>query len=185
MSELSLDELAFVSNALVTNQTNDWIKAKILNGELLSQQQIDAFKQQAQAQFQKKGNKHFIEILKGEFKDVELGVQVSIAGKSKDLSGMVDKLTNVFRTIIANPYILQSPPIAALFNKIIESAGLDPIDLSSFKVPHIPAMRITENVAFKDMPPASQNAMLEVMGYANTDPSGAAPAPSALGQSLP
>ena len=71
LSELSLDELAFVSNALVTNQTNDWIKAKILNGELLSQQQIDAFKQQAQAQFQKKGNKHFIEILKGEFKDVD------------------------------------------------------------------------------------------------------------------
>ena len=184
LSELSLEELQFVAEALVTNQTNDYVKSKILSGQLVSSDQIQAFKQQALTAFQKKGNKHFIEIIKGEFKDTDLGVKVSIAGKGKDLASMVDKLTNVFRTITANPYILQSPPIAALFNKIIEAAGLEPIDLSGFKVPHIPAMRITENVAFKDLPPEAQKEMVATMGYAQNAPTSDAPAPSALGAPL-
>ncbi len=181
LSTLSLDDLQMVSTALVTNQTNEFIKERILSGALLSQQEIDAFKQQAQQNFQKKGNQHFIEILKGEFKSVPLAVKVNIAGKSKDLSGMVDKLTNVFRTIVASPYILQSPPIAALFNKIVEAAGLDPIDLSGFKVPHIPAMRVTETVDYKDLPPPAQEQMVSILGYGDTSGASAAPPPSALG----
>lgn len=164
LSTLSLEDLQYVSNALVTNQTNDWIKAKILNAEIPTQQEIQAYQQQAQQQFQKKGNKHFIEILKGEFKSVPLAVKVNISGKSKDLSGMVDKLTNVFRTIIANPYILQSPPIAALFNKIIAASGLDPIDLSGFNVPAMPQRRLTETLDYKDLDPQSQQAMLKMAG---------------------
>lgn len=165
LSELSLDELQMVSEALVTNQTNDFIKKQILSGVILSSDDIDAYKQQLQTAFKKKGNKHFIEILKDEFKDTELGVKVTIAGKSKDLAGMVDKLTNVFRTIIASPYILQSPPIAALFNKIIEAAGLDPIDLSGFKVPPLPARQMREVVDYKDIEdPNEKKAMLTLAG---------------------
>lgn len=185
LSELSLEDLQMVSTALVTNQTNDWKKAKILNGEIPTPQEIQAYQQLVQAQFQKKGSKHFIEILKGEFQDIDLGVKVNIAGQSKDLSGMVDKLTNVFRTITANPYILQAPAIQELFNKIIEAAGLDPIDLSTFKVPHIPAMRITENVAYKDLPPEAQQQMVSVMGYGQNNATGTAPEPSALGEQQP
>ncbi len=46
-------------------------------------------------------------------------------------------------------------------------------------------MRITEQVAFKDMPPESQKEMLSVMGYANNDNSSTAPPVSALGAQLP
>jgi hypothetical protein len=186
LSELSLPDLQFVADALVTNQTNDFIKDRILKGIIPTDQEIDQFKQNAQTAFQKKGNRHFIEILKGEFKDIDLGVKVNIANKSKDLSGMVDKLTNVFRTIIASPYILQAPAVASLFNKIIEAAGLDPIDLSNFKLPRVPAMRMTQTVAFKDMPPDAQKAMLEMAGYEQeTGPTNAAPAVSGLGAQQP
>ena len=185
LSELSLDELQFVSSALIVNQTNDFVKDRILKGVIPTPQQIQAFQEQAQQTFQKKGNKHFIEILKGEFKDVKLGVKVNIAGKSKDLAGMVDKLTNVFRTIIASPYILQSPPIASLFNRIIEAAGLDPIDLSNFKLPRVPAMRMTQQVAFKDLPPEAQKEWIGMMGYDQNPESSDAPQPSALGAQQP
>ena len=185
LSELSLDELQFVSDALVTNLTNSWVKSEILNLRIPTQQQIQQYTQQAQQQFRKKGNKHFIEILKGEFKDIDLGVKVSIAGKGKDLANMVDKLTNVFRTITANPYILKSPPIAALFNKIIEAAGMEPIDLSQLDIPRIPAMRVTETVAFKDMPPAAQQQMISTLGYAQQPNESDAPPVSALGAQLP
>lgn len=165
LSTLSLEDLQMVGTALVTNQTNAYVKDRILNGIIPTPQEIQQFQQEAQQTFQKKGNQHFIEILKGEFKNVPLAVKVNIAGKSKDLSGMVDKLTNVFRTIVANPYILQAPPIASLFNKIIESAGLDPIDLTGFNVPPVPARRMTEAINYADLTdPADQKAMLKLAG---------------------
>lgn len=167
LSELSLDELQMVGEAMVNNQVNKVIKEKILNGELIDPNEIDQIKQQLIQQFQKRGNKHFIEILKGEFKDTQLGVKVSIAGKNKDLAGMVDKLTKVFQTIIASPYILQSPPIAKLFNKIIEASGLDPIDLSNFKVPPLPARTMRTTIDYKDLatpPTDTQEQVLELSG---------------------
>lgn len=134
LSTLSLEDLQMVSDALVTNQTNNWVKDQILNDKLLTQDEIDAYKQTALAQFQKKGNKHFIEILKGEFKDTPLAVKVSVSGKSKDLGVMADKLSNVFSRIFANPQgfitTMQIPGAAKAFNELLEVSGLSPQDFS-------------------------------------------------------
>jgi hypothetical protein len=168
LSELSLEELQFVTDAVVTTQTNQRIKEIVLAGGTITPDQVDVFKGLVLEQFKKKGTKHFIEILKGEFADTDLGVKVSVAGKSKNLSGMVDKLTNIFRTIVANPYILQAPPIAKLFNKIIEASGLDPIDLSNFNVPPLPTRRITTNINYADVgatqPNPEQQEILQLSG---------------------
>jgi hypothetical protein len=135
LSELSLDELQFVSERMVNNATNKRIKEIILDGGTVTEEERQVFKQLALEEFKKKGNKHFIEALKGEFKDKPLGVKVTVAGKSKNLSERTDKLTNVFRTIMVNPAILQQPAMAGLFNQIIEASGLDPVDFSNFQVP--------------------------------------------------
>lgn len=166
LSELSLDELQYVTDALVTNETEKVKREYVLsNGGLaMTPDQIQTFQQKIQEQLKKRGNKVFIEILKNEFRNTPLGVKVNVAGKQKNLSGMVDKLTNVFKTIIGNPYILQSPPIAALFNKIIEASGLDPIDLSNFNVPPLPTRRMTETIDYADLQPADQQAMLKLAG---------------------
>lgn len=164
LSTLSLEDLQMVMEGVVTYQTNQMVKENILNGNIVTPDQIDQFKQQAMETFQKKGNKHFIEILKGEFKSVPLAVKVNIAGKSKDLAGMVDKLTNVFKTVISNPAILQSPPIAKLFNKIIEASGLDPIDLSGYQAPSAPMPKVTETINYKDLQVQDQQAMLKLVG---------------------
>ncbi len=166
LSELSLNEFQYVADHVVQYESSKLQRNYILdNGGLaLTPEQVQQFEQQVRDDFKKKGNSHFIEILKGEFKDIKLGVKVNIAGKEKDLAHMVDKLTNVFRTIIANPYILQSPPIAELFNKIIEASGLDPIDLSNFNVPALPTRRMTESIDYADLQPADQKAMLQLAG---------------------
>ena len=67
----------------------------------------------------------------------------------------------------------------------IEAAGLDPIDLSNFHLPRVPAMRMTQTVAFKDMPPDAQKAMLEMAGYETDQTPDAAPAISGLGNQQP
>lgn len=130
LSELTLDELQYVSEAVVTNLVNNRIKEIILDGGVVTPEQQDAFKELYKEEFNKKGNKQFIEILKGEFKDTPLGVKVSVQGKSKNLAERTDKLVNIFRVVVQNPAILKMPPIARIFNDILEASGLNPADFS-------------------------------------------------------
>ena len=130
LSELSLDELQYVTDALVMNETNKMVKEKILNGGIITPEEVEKHKEMVKVEFKKKGNKHFIEILKGEFKDAPLAVKVVVKGKSKDLAARTDKLVNIFRQIIANPAVLQIPAIGKIFNDILESSGLNPADFS-------------------------------------------------------
>lgn len=130
LSELSLEEMQYVMDAMITNMANQKIIEMVINGEEVTDDIISKFKEVTRAEFRKKGNKHFIEILKGEFKNKPLAVKVSVKGKSKDLGARTDALVNVFRQIIANPAVLQIPAIARIFNDIIESSGLDPADFT-------------------------------------------------------
>lgn len=130
ISELSLDELQWVEERVVENEVEKIQKEKVLNGQSIQQGEKELLRESLKAQFKKKGNKHFIEILKGEFKDTPLAVKVVVKGKSKDLVAKTDKLVNVFRQIVANPAVLQIPAIGKIFNDILESSGLNPFDFS-------------------------------------------------------
>lgn len=130
LSELSLEDLQYVMDCVITNMANQQALNMVLAGQSPTQDQIEVFKTLMRAEFKKKGASHFIEILKDEFKDKVLRVKVSVKGKSKDLSAKTDGLVNVFRQIIANPAVLHIPAIAKIFNDIIESSGLDPVDFS-------------------------------------------------------
>lgn len=135
LSELDLEELQYVMDAVVTNMANDRVKAMLLSGETPTPDGIELYKGLVRAEFKKRGSKHFIEILKNEFKGMKFKVKVSVKGKSKDLGAKVDNLVNVFRQVIANPAILQAPAMSALFNQIIEYSGLEPLDFSNFELP--------------------------------------------------
>ncbi|KKK69844.1 hypothetical protein LCGC14_2929980, partial [marine sediment metagenome] len=132
LSELSLEEMDYVVNKLVTNESNKMMVEKTLNGELVTPEAREFFEQEVRAEFKKKGSKHFIEILKKEFRRVPLGVKVSVAGKSKDLARQTQNYVNLFREIRStDPQLFKIPAIANIFNQVIESTGLDPVDFAS------------------------------------------------------
>jgi hypothetical protein len=106
----------------------------MLNDEYISTEELDSYKQQQYDAFMK-DNKKFIIILKDELKDVPLSVNVNISGKQKNLSQYTDKLVNIFRQIAVAPQILDDPRMAKIFNQILESSGLSPIDFGAFKSP--------------------------------------------------
>ena len=135
LSELSFEEMQYVMDAVVTNAANQQIIQMVLAGQQPTPDQVELFKTLARAEFKKRGNSHFIEILKGEFKNKSLRVKVDVKGKNKNLNAQVDGLVNVFRQIIANPAVLQIPAMGQIFNQIIESSGLDPVDFASLEVP--------------------------------------------------
>lgn len=130
ISELSLDELNFVVDRMSVGAWNKYYTEKVLNGESFVDGEQEQFISQWKEDFKKKGNKHFLEALKGEFKDTKLGVKVTISGKSKNLAMMADKITNIFRFIFANPQgfaqIMQLPGMAKSFNELLEYSGLTP-----------------------------------------------------------
>ena len=131
LSELSADELQKVSNAVVSNRTAEFIKERILNGELITPEDEQEFALKAREQFLKGGNKRFLKILKDELSDAPLKVKTNIAGKQKNLALLTDKLVNVLRQFISTPAIRQDPDMVKLLNVILESSGLTPIMFGS------------------------------------------------------
>jgi hypothetical protein len=130
LSELSLEEMQYVTDRIVDNLAKRKVVDMVLDGEEPTQEEIDAFKELTREDFKKRGNKHFITILKDEFKGVRFKVKVTISGKSKDMGARTDNLVNVFRQIIANPGVLRIPAIARIFNDILQSSGLEPADFT-------------------------------------------------------
>lgn len=162
VDELSLEEMQSLSETVMHNVFNDYMKKKILSGEPVTKEQLQPLQDEFKKQFAK-SNKKFLSIVKSEFKEIPIEVEVNIAGKQKDLEGATQKLTEVFKTIIANPQILQLPSVAKIFNKILESAGLDQIDFSQDS--HIPSGSLKETMAFKDLPPDGQVQMAARAGF--------------------
>lgn len=134
LSELSVDELQYVAESLVNNIVEERVRERIFSGNVVTNEEREVFKELVMEEFKKKGSKHFIEILKGEFKDTPISVKVNVAGKSKNIAAMTDKVTNIFRFIISNPQgfaqVMQIPGMAKSFNQILEYSGLSPADFS-------------------------------------------------------
>ncbi len=137
LTELSLEELKYVEDRVVRNMVQSYQKEKILNGEIVDPQDTSVYEQQVRDEFKRGGNKRFIEILKGEFKNKKLNVKVNVAGKQKNLAGLVDKITNIMRFAFSNPQgftqVMQIPGMAKAFNEILEFSGLSQVDFSGIE----------------------------------------------------
>ena len=132
LDELSIDELREVADRVAINTSNQRIKEAILSGKTVSKEQQDLLISIIKEDWIKSGKSHFIKIMKDEFKKIPIKVKFNVANKQKDMIDRVQKLNSIFRTIFANPAILQNEAMAKLFNNIVEASGLDPIDFSSF-----------------------------------------------------
>ena len=134
LSELSSQEMQSIAEQISENEVNRRVKEKILNGELILKEEMEELRLKIRSDFQKGGNKKFIEVLKDEMEGVEFKVKIDIAGKQKDLAAVVDSLSNIFRQVLATPQVLNDPRMAKLLNTILESSGFSPIDFGTIPV---------------------------------------------------
>src|SRR6185436_1323872 len=85
--------------------------------------------------FNKKGNRHLIEILEGEFEDIEIKMGINIAGKQKDLVNLSDKILSIFQFVFTNPQgfvqAMQIPGLSSAFNDILEFSGISPANFAA------------------------------------------------------
>src|SRR3990167_2328348 len=109
---------------MATNAVNKRIKDIVLFGKRPTKEEQVALTQVFKKDFLKKGNKHLVEVLKGEFKDIEVKIGINVANKAKNLGVLNDKIFSIFQFIMANPQgfvqSMQVPAIAKSFNDILE-----------------------------------------------------------------
>ena len=139
LATLTAEEMKWVSDRIITNQFNKIMVDKIINKVEVSAEEQEVIKMQLREEFAKKGNKHLLEILKGEFKDVELKIGINVEGKQKNLMAMTDKILSIFQFIFANPQgfqqIMQIDGMSSAFNDILEFSGISPVDFSNIITP--------------------------------------------------
>ena len=139
LATLSTEELTWVSDQMTTKAVNKRIKDMVLAGKKVTKEEQDMMTQVFKDEFLKKGNKHLIEILKGEFKDAVLNIGISVANKQKNLADLSDKLLNIFQFVFQNPQgfmqAMQIPALAPSFENILEFSGMSIGDFSSLVKP--------------------------------------------------
>lgn len=145
IDELSVDELKEVAQMIATKQTNKRIKEAAIQGKIISKEEQQELKRFVGEEFSKGGSQRFLKIVEKEFDNVPVDVKFNIAGKQAYQAELVNKLNSVFRAVFANPQMLQNDGVAELFNNILESAGLSPINFANFSMPQ-EATQPTEEV---------------------------------------
>jgi len=134
LATLTTEELKWVSESMVENEVQKQLNEMVLSGKPIPEGTKELLTSEAQERFRKVGNKWPIDIIKGEFKDVEIKMGISISGKQKNLGAMSDKVLAIFQTAMANPVAfqqsLQNPALARAFNSILEFSGIPEVDFS-------------------------------------------------------
>jgi hypothetical protein len=139
MVDLDLEEMQFIAKQISTTAANRKAVDMVIKyfdekGDAPTQEEIDAFKEVIKKNFMDTGSKHFLEIVKGELNKIPVDVFVNVAGKQKNLDKITTGLTNIFRTVLSAPQLLQDPGIAKLFNEIIEASGFSPVNFQGLQV---------------------------------------------------
>lgn len=135
LEDLSAEEMQEVADAVVTNLSNRKAKDALLRGRVPTSEELELFKDIVRTEFTRAGKSRFMEVIRDELKNIPVDVEVNIAGRQKDLADQAEKLTNIFRAVIASPEALQNPEMAKLFNQILEASDFSPINFAGFSRP--------------------------------------------------
>lgn len=135
LATLSTEELTWIADLMATKRAEEIVVKAILDGKTVTDEEKVALIEIGRKSILKEGNKQLVEILKDEFKGVEIKMGINVAGKQKDLVQLSDKLLSIFQFIFANPQGFQSamqiPALAKSFENILEFGGMSIGDFSS------------------------------------------------------
>lgn len=125
----SAQELLKMDRASAEIVANDFIKEKLLNGEYIDPQEIEALKQLAIERYQKQGDARFVKMKKSFYADAEYDFDFIIGNEQADPSVLVQNTQAVLLAVAQNPAILQDPRTKMLFFKYSEYLGVSPAEM--------------------------------------------------------
>lgn len=128
LASLSTEEMVWVADQVTTSAVNRKINDLVLEGKKVTKEEQSLMTEVFKQNLLKKGNRQLLEILKDEFRDIEIKIGVNVAGKQKNLSAMSDKLLSILQNAMGNPQgfqlAMQNPALSRAFENILEYSNV-------------------------------------------------------------
>ena len=134
VAELTPEELEIVSEAIADYEAAAAIKERILSGELVTPEDLEAARTEEREKSLSSGNRRAFKIPKDFFSEEDFNVDVITTGEQKNKAVVLETLFNIFSVVAKNPQALLDPTLARLFNQIVETAGVSPLMIRPGKV---------------------------------------------------
>lgn len=135
LSSLETDELNFVAKQFANKKLNDKKKEALFKMEIMTPEEEAELRNMYREEIISKGSEHLLEILKDEFKGIEVKIGINVANKQKNLADLSDKVLSIFQFIFSNPQAFQQamqvPALSKAFGDILEFSGLSMGDFST------------------------------------------------------
>jgi hypothetical protein len=130
-SDFSQEELMKIDDAFAQYESNKKAIEMILNGKIITKEEYMAMQTGFADLIGETGQRRFIEIPDGFFKDMKGRLDINITGEEKNKTAMMESLSSILTSVATNPQILQDPNLLTILNKIIEmsGSGLSPLSL--------------------------------------------------------
>lgn len=131
--DFSPEELKEIDKNFSTRRANDKAVALILDGKIVTQEEFDAWLNEADEFIKQTKGTRFIDIPKNYYKDLKAKVTINVTGEQRNKAATLESLTNILMTVGSNPALTQDPVLSQVLMKIIElsGAGISPINISS------------------------------------------------------
>ncbi len=141
MDKLSLDEMQMVADSVSKKEASKVIKKLILSGKDVTAEDAIELQGALKQVVLEGGEDRFMELMKDEFANLPMDIEISISNKQKNIAENVSKLNSLFRILFtpgAIQAIQQSKELSTLLNEILEGSNLSPMKygiMDSQKIP--------------------------------------------------
>lgn len=123
-SEFDNDELMKMDEAFATHLVNEEVKAKILSGLIVSPEEYTAGIEFTKNKLAQRGNRRFLEVPSGWFKDFKPKVSVIVTKELKDIDVEKKNLEYISMILARNPQAMQDPVMAKIVGRMAELSGI-------------------------------------------------------------
>jgi hypothetical protein len=131
--EFSPEELKSIDKAFSAKYANQRAVQMILDGKEFTQEEYDAWIENADEFIKRTKAKRFIKIPKDFYKNLKTKITVNITGEQRNKAATLESLSNILTVYAGNPNLANDPVASQLLAKIIElsGAGISPVQITS------------------------------------------------------
>lgn len=110
---------------------NQFIKSRILSGQTVTQEEVDAEKAKSIKEYRKLGSSRFLAMKKAFYDDTDFEFDYVIDNENYDTQTIANNLKQVISDVASNPAILQDPRLKLMYFKFAESIGINQAELEA------------------------------------------------------
>lgn len=123
-SEFDNDEIMKMDEAFATHLVNQEVKAKILSGMIVSPEEYTAGIEFTKNKLAQRGNRRFLEVPSGWFKDFKPKVSVIVTKELQDMDVEKKNLEYISMILARNPQAMQDPVMSKIIGRMAELSGI-------------------------------------------------------------